>query len=183
MLYNTKIFFERSDNVSYVSPTQQAAKKADPWISGKDEHVGWEKGLEAAEGQGEKETERLNWGSRAVMKSIPSGRETTSLYEKGKRLVTAKWVLIYREAREADGFRCAVHVGKRMGGAVERNRLRRQVREALRGLQLDDLSLELIVIPRMAAKGQKFSEMSGQLKILLQRLRELQRECSLFSVS
>ena len=115
------------------------------------------------------------------MKRIPSGAGTKSLYEKGRRLVTSKWVFVYRERSEDEDFRCAVHVGKRFGSAVERNRLRRQVKEAVRSLGVEELSFELIILPRMAVKGQKFREILGQLKILLHRLRESKRECSLFS--
>jgi|SRR5579863_1062880 len=118
----------------------------------------------------------------SVIKTIPAGRKTKELYENGRRLVTSRWVLVFSDLEdESEGFFLAVHVGKRLGKAVERNRLRRQVREAIRVLPLDGLSLALIVIPRLPAKGQTYQEMSRQLSILVDRLKEKRKECSLSS--
>jgi len=66
--------------------------------------------------------------------------------------------------------RVGVSVGRRVGGAVARNRLRRQIRESLR-LRYDSLAQghDLVFVARPAAAGASFAAIDGAVGSLLGR--------------
>jgi ribonuclease P protein component len=104
------------------------------------------------------------------LERLPAGRRTEEIYQRGKRLVSLEWVIIFLSNPDEDEVRIAVHTGKRFGKATERNRIRRQAREALRTIRFNASSLDVIVIPRSMVKGRKFSEILNQLDLLFKKL-------------
>ncbi|HLI62153.1 MAG TPA: ribonuclease P protein component [Terriglobales bacterium] len=56
------------------------------------------------------------------------------VYQKGRRQFTGNMTVFFlpREAGSAGGLRVGLTVGKILGGAVERNRIKRRMREAVR---------------------------------------------------
>jgi ribonuclease P protein component len=60
--------------------------------------------------------------------------------------------------------------GKKVGGAVQRNRAKRLMREAARALLPRILgSYDFVVVARRAIKGSSFADVSADLEQLLQR--------------
>jgi ribonuclease P protein component len=82
--------------------------------------------------------------------------------------------LLVLHVRRSSGqtFRAGVSVGKRFGGAVRRNRLRRQVRELLRA-RLPELSpgWDVVISPRQQAGSATFAELGDAVDLLLGRAR------------
>ncbi len=63
--------------------------------------------------------------------SIKHNKEFQFLFKKGSSIVTSAFVCYYRESRRRVN-RCGIMTGKKIGGAVIRNRARRVIREAFR---------------------------------------------------
>lgn len=91
----------------------------------------------------------------------------TRVFEEGKSLPGRRVVVYYLE----NGLpfnRVGVAVSKRLGGAVERNRLKRIVKEAYRTSEaaLRD-GLDIVLVPRSKAKTASFQEVKEELLGLL----------------
>jgi ribonuclease P protein component len=71
---------------------------------------------------------------------------------------------------EAAGKRIAVTAGLRVGGAVERNRAKRRIREAARPLvaAMKD-GWDLLLVARSGAVSAPYLELAGAVRILFQR--------------
>jgi ribonuclease P protein component len=69
---------------------------------------------------------------------LSRSRDFDAVYRRG-RSVSTRWLTLYWFPREDgdDGSRLGLAVPKTVGGAVERNRLKRRLREIWRGLDAD----------------------------------------------
>jgi ribonuclease P protein component len=105
------------------------------------------------------------------LKRLPAGKKTEELYKKGKRLLTPEIVLIFWKKKNGQESHIAIHAGKRIGKAADRNRIKRRIREALRRVGPDETPFEGIVIPRPSIKGKNFLEITGIVRRLLTRLK------------
>ncbi len=105
---------------------------------------------------------------------LSKGKKTEQLYKEGKRLVYPKWVLIYCRNNSEIESQFAVHIRKKFGNAVERNRIRRQVREAVRLTQKTKIPFDFIIIPRSSVKGIKTIEIKNQFEKLFQQLSKME---------
>jgi ribonuclease P protein component len=87
----------------------------------------------------------------------------------GKSYAHPLLVLIAARA-EAEGRRLAVTAGVRVGGAVERNRARRRIREAARPL-LGNLAQgwDLLLVARRGAVSAPYTELAGAVRTLFTR--------------
>jgi ribonuclease P protein component len=100
--------------------------------------------------------QRFRFGRAAHIKQ---GRDFLRVRQEGKRMVNgcliANWRLLPAEA----GSRLGVVTGSKIGGAVERNRARRLMREAYR-LNQHNLAhaLDLVLVARPSIAGKGFRE-------------------------
>jgi ribonuclease P protein component len=79
-------------------------------------------------------------------------RDFLQVQQRGKRLYSGD-VLIVARAPEGARPRIGITVSSKVGNAVERNRVKRWVREAWRALGTDLPAVDLVVIARPAAKA------------------------------
>jgi ribonuclease P protein component len=99
--------------------------------------------------------------------------EFQAVYQQGRKHFSANMIAFYRESGRSGGPRVGFTVGKVLGGAVERNRIRRRMRAAVRR-HLAELArpLDLVLHPRKSVLTIKFADLEteiGQVFAAVQR--------------
>ena len=90
------------------------------------------------------------------------------VYERGKRYFSGLMTVFYLPRGEGDGDSCRVGftVTRAMGGAVERNRIRRRTREAVRhnfSLLADAASMDVVINPKKPVLTADFARLSQEI--------------------
>ncbi|HMF90531.1 MAG TPA: ribonuclease P protein component [Candidatus Angelobacter sp.] len=88
-----------------------------------------------------------------------------AVYEQGKKHFSGNVTVFYRERKDSGGPRVGFAVGKVLGGAVERNRIRRRLR-AVVGRQLAWMArpLDLVMHPRKSVLNLEFSRLDAEIE-------------------
>jgi len=86
------------------------------------------------------------------------------VYKKGRRHFATHFTVFYLRRAAGDGARVGFTVGKVLGGAVERNRMKRRLREAVRLHRPSSLgSIDLVVNPKKSVLKVGFSELGKEI--------------------
>jgi len=90
--------------------------------------------------------------------------EFDRVYQGGERHSSANMTVIFLAATGRGGTRVGFTAGKALGGAVERNRIRRRLREAVRR-HLRELKMpaEVVIHPRKSALRADFSQLEAEV--------------------
>lgn len=88
----------------------------------------------------------------------------------GRRATTRHLVGLYQR-NDLTGPRVGFAVGKKVGGAVVRNRVKRWLREAVRHEQHGLPPVDLVLIARPAAAASNASELRSEVASLVGRIR------------
>ena len=112
--------------------------------------------------------------------------EYQQVYQQGRRQFTGNMTVFFlrRGAGEAPAacfVRVGLTVGKMLGGAVERNRIRRRMREAIRlAWPRENTPVDVVFNPRKSVLelpfGELLAEVERGLKVAMQRAREAKAE-------
>ncbi|MDI7246394.1 MAG: ribonuclease P protein component [Bacillota bacterium] len=98
---------------------------------------------------------------------LRKSRDFTRIFEHGKSLPGSRVVVYYLE-NGLSFNRVGIAVSRRLGGAVERNRLKRVVKEAYRASEAAlRQGLDLVLLPRSKAKTASFQEVKDELLWIL----------------
>lgn len=93
---------------------------------------------------------------------------------KNKRFSSNPYFTIYMKKQdETKHFRYAMSVSKKIGNAVVRNRIKRQIRAIIRQFDIVD-NVDLFIIARGKILSLSFEEMTKEIKYLLQKQKLLQ---------
>lgn len=86
------------------------------------------------------------------------------VYKRGKRHFAAHMTVFFLVRTDGAAARVGFTVGKILGGAVERNRVRRRLREAVR-LHYRQLvpGIDVVINPKKSALKADFGELAGQI--------------------
>src|SRR5882762_7316794 len=86
------------------------------------------------------------------------------VYKQGRKHFSGNMTAFYRENQNTVGPRVGFTVGKVLGGAVDRNRIRRRMRSAVRN-HLSELGrpLDLVLHPRKSVLTLKFSQLDAEI--------------------
>jgi len=118
-------------------------------------------------------------GAGRVRLALPARRrvrrksEFEAAYAQGRRLGDGFFGLVVRQNR-AEGPRLGLAIAAKVAGnAVERNRIRRVIRESFRLRQLDLPPVDLIVSARARVRAARNDELRASLESLWDRVKEL----------
>lgn len=96
-----------------------------------------------------------------------------TVYKEGKKHFSGNVTVFYRQRSDAAGPRVGFTVGKVLGGAVERNRIRRRLRAAVqRHLAELLLPFDVIIHPRKAVLKMEFAQFDTEVKQVLKAIQK-----------
>ncbi len=86
------------------------------------------------------------------------------VYKQGRRHFAAHLTVFYRRREEAHAVRVGFTVSKLLGGAVQRNRMRRRLREAVR-LHWPEFQapVDIVINPKKSVLKVEFSELGNEI--------------------
>jgi ribonuclease P protein component len=86
------------------------------------------------------------------------------VYQQGRRHFSAHMTVFYLRREQGEGFRVGFTVGRVLGGAVERNRIKRRLREAVRLQRPAGLgSVDVVINPKKSALKANFRDLIGEV--------------------
>jgi ribonuclease P protein component len=115
----------------------------------------------------------MNETSKKVSQSFPrevrllKHADFQAVYQKGRKHFSGNMTAFYRESDRPAGPRVGFTVGKVMGGAVVRNRIRRRMRAVVRR-HLSELvrPLDLVLHPRKSVLTLDFAQLDKEIGIV-----------------
>jgi ribonuclease P protein component len=95
-----------------------------------------------------------------------------AVYKEGKKHFSGNVTVYYRDRQDQAGPRVGFTVGKVLGGSVQRNRIRRRLRAAVRR-HLSELasSLDVVLHPRKSVLDMDFARLDSEVGQLFAALR------------
>jgi ribonuclease P protein component len=86
------------------------------------------------------------------------------VYQQGRRHFAAHMTVFYLRRPEGSGPRVGLTVGRVLGGAVDRNRIKRRLREAVRcNLASLAVPVDVVINPKKSARTAEFQALCDQL--------------------
>jgi ribonuclease P protein component len=86
------------------------------------------------------------------------------VYKQGRRHFAADLTVFYLPRQPGEGLRVGFTVGKALGGAVERNRMKRRLREAVRlHWPSRPLAMDVVINPKKSVLKAEFSELGQEI--------------------
>lgn len=146
---------------------------------------------------------QLEFGARFVNEAAPSGdrdprqsvkgprRKADGLrhadfervYKQGKRHFAGHMTVFYLPRPEKSGLRVGFTVTRALGGAVERNRMKRRLREAVRLRRMDfQPAVDVVINPKKSLLTAEFPELLREVEralvVIQQKTGAKQERCS-----
>src|SRR6266478_6599157 len=113
-------------------------------------------------------------------KNPPSGRllrhaDFERVYKQGRRHFAAHMTVFYLRRTEGEGMRVGFTVGRALGGAVDRNRMKRRLREAVRLSRTSPgPAVDVVINPKKSVRTVEFSvllaEVSRAFEVIRQKM-------------
>jgi len=122
---------------------------------------------------------------RSTKKRFPKSRrllrhsDFERVYRQGKRHFAAHLTAFYLARAEGTGLRIGFTVGKALGGAVERNRMKRRLREAVRlSPQPVRVLADVVINPKRSLLQASFSDLRKEVEGAFQVIEKSARSVS-----
>jgi ribonuclease P protein component len=102
------------------------------------------------------------------------------VYEQGRRHFATHMTVFYLRRAEGDGLRVGFTVSRALGGAVERNRMKRRLRESVRLCRpLNYPAVDVVINPKKSLLTADFAELKKEVtrafEVIAQKLAERQK--------
>lgn len=120
--------------------------------------------------QGPETPGSLGWPSSCRLRNRS---QFTACYERGRRCYTTSFVLFVRKREQDAVSRFGLTVGRKMGTAVVRNRIKRVVREFFRlNRHAMQGSWDVVIVPKKTLDGKRIqlSQVTGELLPVIREL-------------
>jgi ribonuclease P protein component len=99
------------------------------------------------------------------------------VYKQGKRHFATHFTLFYMRRATPGGPRIGFTVSRALGGAVDRNRMKRRLREAVRSHCLDEsVSVDVVINPKKSLLRAGFPELLEQMKRAFDVVQKFQKK-------
>lgn len=86
------------------------------------------------------------------------------VYKQGRRHFSANITVFYLGREEGEGMRVGFTVGRALGGAVDRNRMKRRLREAVRRMRpVPGPAVDVVINPKKSVRTVEFSALLGEV--------------------
>jgi ribonuclease P protein component len=86
------------------------------------------------------------------------------VYKQGRRHFAAHMTVFYLRRDQGEGLRIGFTVGRVLGGAVERNRMKRRLREAVRlHRQAEMIAVDVVINPKKSLLTADFTEVENEV--------------------
>lgn len=86
------------------------------------------------------------------------------VYKQGRRHFAAHMTVFYLRRAQGEGLRVGLTVGRAVGGAVERNRIKRRLREAVRLRRPGgSMPVDVVINPKKSMLTAKFAELENEI--------------------
>lgn len=110
---------------------------------------------------------------------IKKNEEFQEIFKNGKSFANRQLVIYYKYRSNQEHFRVGLSVGKKIGNAVTRNRIKRYLRECFIHLEDEILpNIDMIIIARQPASQMDYRAFKSSLLHLLSRQRLLKNKRS-----
>ena len=166
--------FLETDHEAHV-PAEQPTPPEDPRVPRPDEHQERAARPQEAAGQGAQTADRVTAGARfRPQDRIRKRSEYQVVYDRGRRIPSGSFVLFVMR----NGFgrpRLGITVTRRIGGAVQRNRAKRLLREIFRRHKSEIADVDIVVNGRADLPRAEYARLEAEL---LARLRPFLRKAS-----
>jgi ribonuclease P protein component len=86
-----------------------------------------------------------------------------SVYKQGRRLFAAHMTVFYLRRAEGEGARVGFTVGRALGPAVERNRMKRRLREAVRLHGMVNVPVDVVINPKKSLLKAEFLDLRDEI--------------------
>lgn len=105
---------------------------------------------------------------------LRKNRDYNLVYKKGKKFYNRYFILIIKK-KGKQNTRVGFSITKKYGNAVERNRMKRQLREIIRK-QAHSLKkgIDMVVIPKKNTKELSFSQLNESLRAVLEKSKSIE---------
>ena len=168
------------NNAKADIPTQDPVPQEHPRFQGAYAHARGTAGAEAPPAQGSRAPDGVGPGRRpvalcATTTMLPRQHRLTrkasfdAVFANGRRW-TGQHVTIRTLHNGTDAYRCGLSVSKAVGNAVVRNRVKRRLREIIRGANVRP-GYDVVVVARPSAAAAPFKGLRADLAGLLRRAR------------
>ena len=85
------------------------------------------------------------------------------VYKQGRRHFAAHMTVFYLPRQQAGGVRVGFTVGKVLGGAVVRNRMKRRLREAVRLHGIISVAMDVVINPKKSLLAAAFADLQREI--------------------
>ena len=104
-------------------------------------------------------------------KSLKSKVAIDNLLKHGQKTVGDCFILFFKVAND---FQFATLVGRKLGNAVERNRIKRLYKEAIRlSYQNLDSDYQIAIIPKSGSKRASFEQINAEINRLFKKINSM----------
>jgi ribonuclease P protein component len=117
------------------------------------------KGEPGASGSGQGNAVRFPRSARLLRHS-----DFERVYQRGKRHFSSRMTIFYLRREQGEGLRIGFTVGRALGGAVDRNRIRRRMREAVRLRRpVEFAAVDVVINPKRSVLKVAFDELVAEV--------------------